>query len=44
LVGVTKGLYTGKHWCKSGLEVLFIGGVAAFLAFIVGYLIDRFVV
>ena len=44
LVGVIKGVYTDRHWLKSGLEVLFIGGVAAFLAYLVGYLIDRFVI
>jgi VIT1/CCC1 family predicted Fe2+/Mn2+ transporter len=44
LVGVIKGAYADKHWFKSGLEVLSIGGVAAFLAYLVGYLIDRFVI
>jgi VIT1/CCC1 family predicted Fe2+/Mn2+ transporter len=44
LVGVIKGVYADKHWVRSGLEVLMIGGIAAFLAYIVGYLIDRFLI
>ena len=36
-VGAVKGLVVRKHWIKSALETLIIGGVAATLAFLVGY-------
>ncbi len=35
-LGTFKAAVTNKHWLKSGLEVLFLGGVAASMAFIVG--------
>lgn len=43
-VGVIRGVYAERHWFKSGLEVLLVGGVAAILAYLVGYLIDRFLI
>lgn len=44
LVGVAKSLVTKKNVIKGGLEVLFIGGIAAVVAFSVGYLIDRYII
>ena len=43
-VGILKGIYTKKHWLRSGIEMLSIGGVSAILAYAVGYLLDTFVV
>lgn len=37
LVGSAKIYVTGKNWFKSGLETLVIGGIAAGLAYAVGY-------
>lgn len=39
IVGAVKGVVVGKHWIKSSLETLIIGGIAAILAFIVGHLL-----
>lgn len=38
-VGAIKGFVTGKHWILSSLETLTIGGIAAFIAFLVGYIL-----
>src|SRR3989344_314048 len=38
-VGAVKGEVVGKHRLKSALETLLIGGIAAFIAFSVGYLL-----
>jgi len=43
VVGGIKGKITGKHPIKASLETFAIGGVAAFLAFAVGYLLRGFV-
>lgn len=43
IVGALRYLVTGKHWLASGLEMLFIGGVAAVIAYAVGLLISRIV-
>jgi VIT1/CCC1 family predicted Fe2+/Mn2+ transporter len=42
-IGLIKSIYTGKHWLRSGFEVLMIGSVAAAMAYLVGYLADRLV-
>lgn len=39
LIGCIKGAVTGKSRTLSALETFLIGGVAAFIAFIVGYLL-----
>lgn len=44
MVGVLKGLYSKKMWFKSGLEVLLIGGAAAFMAYFVGHFVDIYLV
>lgn len=39
IVGSVKGRIIEKSWFSSGLETLIIGGVAAFIAYYVGYLL-----
>lgn len=39
IVGSVKGKIVGKWWYLSGLETLFLGGVAAFIAYLVGYVL-----
>ncbi len=43
-VGAAKSYYTKKNWLLSGLEVLGIGLVVMAIAYISGYLIDKFVI
>lgn len=43
-VGVTRSLFTKKIWYKSGLEMLFVGGFAALVAFTVGFLIEGYLI
>ena len=42
-IGSLRSIFTHKPWVRSGIEMLVIGGAAAFVAFGVGYAIDRFV-
>jgi VIT1/CCC1 family predicted Fe2+/Mn2+ transporter len=42
-IGSLRSLFTHKSWFGSGVEMLVIGGVAALVAYGVGYAIDRFV-
>jgi len=44
MVGTLKAHITKKHPLKSGLETLFIGGIAALAAFLVGFLLKGLVV
>ncbi|MEI6731617.1 MAG: VIT1/CCC1 transporter family protein [archaeon] len=39
IVGAVKGQLTNKHWFKSALETLLIGGFAALIAYLVGILL-----
>ncbi|MEK6818820.1 MAG: VIT1/CCC1 transporter family protein [Nanoarchaeota archaeon] len=39
IIGAVKGEVVNKHFLRSSFETLLIGGVAAFISFIVGYLI-----
>jgi vacuolar iron transporter family protein len=39
-LGAAKSRVTGQHWLKSGLAVLLMGGIAASLAYLVGYLLE----
>jgi|TARA_Y100000310_G_scaffold320549_1_gene377112 VIT1/CCC1 family predicted Fe2+/Mn2+ transporter len=41
-IGSAKVYITQKNWFKSGLETLFIGGVAAVIAYGIGYLLRGF--
>ena len=43
LIGFLKSLYTKKSFIKSGMEMLVIGGFAAFAAFTIGFLIEHYV-
>lgn len=40
VVGMARSIFTGKNAIKSGIEMLFVGGFAAGLAYAVGYLVD----
>jgi VIT1/CCC1 family predicted Fe2+/Mn2+ transporter len=42
-IGVLRSVFTHRSWLKSGTEMLLVGGFAAFIAFGVGYLIDKYV-
>ena len=43
LVGAYKTKFVGKNWFINGLEVLFVGGSAAFIAFYIGRLLKTLV-
>ena len=43
LIGVVRGKYTKKNWLRSGLETFLVGGIAAMVAFITGYIIENFI-
>lgn len=43
-VGFLRSLYTKKNLLKSGIEVFLVGGLASFVAFVVGFFIDRYIV
>jgi len=40
LLGIAKFKFTRKHWIRSALETLIIGGLAAGVAYLVGYLLS----
>ena len=42
-VGFLRSIFTKKNVFKSGMEIFTIGGLAAFVAFVVGYIIDRII-
>ena len=44
LVGFLRSVYTKKNAIRSGVEMFSIGGFAAFVAFAVGFLLDRYLV
>ncbi|KKQ98044.1 MAG: hypothetical protein UT24_C0005G0063 [Candidatus Woesebacteria bacterium GW2011_GWB1_39_12] len=44
VIGAIKGKYTRKSRVRSGVEMLLIGGFAAFVAYGVGFLIDRYMI
>ncbi len=44
IVGFLRSLYTKKNVIKSGIEMFFVGGFAAFVAFVVGFLLDHYFV
>ena len=39
IVGAVKGIIVKKHWIRSSLETLTMGGIAAVIAYLVGYLL-----
>lgn len=43
-VGILRSFYTRHSWWQSGFETFSVGGFAAFVAYIVGYLIEHFFV
>ncbi len=44
LIGVIKGKIVHKYWLRTGLSTLFVGGIAASVAFIIGYLLSLLVI
>ena len=42
LIGALRALYTKKNWLVSGFEILFLGAIAASIAYGVGYFIQSF--
>lgn len=43
VLGFLKSFYTRKNVLRSGLEVFLVGGLAAFVAFAIGFAVKRFV-
>lgn len=43
LIGALRSFFTGMRWIKAGLEILFVGGFAAAIAFSVGFLLRRLI-
>jgi len=43
LVGSLRTYFTGKGWFKSGLEMLVVGGLAAFIAFMAGSIVSAII-
>jgi VIT1/CCC1 family predicted Fe2+/Mn2+ transporter len=39
-LGAAKVLVTGRNWLRSGLEMLLVGGLAAAVAYLIGYLLQ----
>jgi VIT1/CCC1 family predicted Fe2+/Mn2+ transporter len=39
-LGAAKVFVTERNWFRSGLEMLLVGGVAAGIAYLVGYLLQ----
>jgi VIT1/CCC1 family predicted Fe2+/Mn2+ transporter len=44
VIGSARSVFTKKPWVRSGFEMLIIGGIAAVVAYAVGYLIDRYII
>ncbi len=44
LVGVLRASYAKRNWLKGGMEVLLVGGVAAVVAYSIGFLLRRYVI
>jgi VIT1/CCC1 family predicted Fe2+/Mn2+ transporter len=44
LIGALRGKFTRKHWFKGGCEILLIGGMAAVVAYLTGYVIENFII
>jgi VIT1/CCC1 family predicted Fe2+/Mn2+ transporter len=42
-LGASKVLITERNWFRSGLEMLVVGGVAASVAYVVGFLLQGLV-
>ena len=42
-IGVLKGLFINKHWLKSGLEMLLVGGMAAVVAYLTGHILESLI-
>lgn len=43
IVGAVKAKFTKTNWFKSGIETMFVGGLAATIAYLVGYFLQSLV-
>lgn len=43
-VGAIRSRFTKKKWTSGAIEMVVIGGSAAFVAYLAGYMVDRYVV
>lgn len=43
-VGSLRSMYTKKRWVNGGIEMFLIGGFAASVAYLVGFLFERYVI
>lgn len=43
-VGSLRSIYTKKRWVIGGLQMFFVGGIAAAIAYLVGYGVDQFLI
>ncbi len=43
-VGALKSVYTKSNVIKGGTETLLVGGLASFIAFFVGFLLDKYII
>jgi len=44
VVGSLRSIYTKKGWVIGGLQMFFVGGIAAAIAYLVGYGVDRYLI
>ena len=44
VIGASRSKITRKSWLKSGLEMLLVGGLAATVAYAVGFLVDKYII
>jgi VIT1/CCC1 family predicted Fe2+/Mn2+ transporter len=44
VVGALRVKITKKNWIKSGIEMLLVGGIAATVAYLIGYLLKMIVI
>jgi vacuolar iron transporter family protein len=43
LIGALRGFFTNKRWFKSGLKIMIVGGAAAVVAYLTGFIIEHII-
>lgn len=43
-VGALRTFFTKKHWLREGSEMFFVGGLAAVVAYLAGFLLEKYVI
>ncbi|MFC1649648.1 VIT1/CCC1 transporter family protein [Patescibacteria group bacterium] len=43
VIGASRNVFTKKGWLRSGFEMLIVGGTAAVLAYIIGFMLDKYI-